>query len=163
MSPSFDFREPDRFTTGAVGPPGQRVFYLQAAEGSQVATLKLEKQQVIALADYLERVLSDLPPVEPDRSTGLELVEPLDPAWVVGPLGVAYDERDDRVVLVAEELLTDEDHEPDDGASARFYLDRDQVASFIDLARQLVEAGRPPCVLCGLPMDPDGHVCPRSN
>ena len=62
MPVSFDFREPDRFTAGTVGEPGRRVFYLQAAEGPAVASLRLEKQQVTALADYLERVLADLRP-----------------------------------------------------------------------------------------------------
>ena len=53
MSLSFEFTDPDLFTAGAVGPPGQRVFYLQAREGGHLASLKLEKQQVAALADYL--------------------------------------------------------------------------------------------------------------
>ena len=28
---------------------------------------------------------------------------------------------------------------------------------------RLVEAGRPPCPLCSLPLDPAGHDCPRTN
>ena len=28
---------------------------------------------------------------------------------------------------------------------------------------KIVAAGRPPCPLCGLPLDTDGHVCPRQN
>jgi hypothetical protein len=27
----------------------------------------------------------------------------------------------------------------------------------------LVEQGRPPCPLCGYPLDPEGHACPRTN
>ena len=59
----FDLREPDRFTAGAVGEPGSRVFFLQAVEGTQVVSLRLEKQQVGALGQYLQGVLSDLPVV----------------------------------------------------------------------------------------------------
>ena len=63
---SFDLGEPDGFTAGAVGPKGQRVFYLQAREGRLVVTLKLEKQQVGALADYLEQIYS-LPQLRSER------------------------------------------------------------------------------------------------
>ncbi|HEX7097326.1 MAG TPA: DUF3090 family protein, partial [Acidimicrobiales bacterium] len=74
---SFDLQEPDHFTTGAIGPKGQRVFYLQAREGDLVVTLKVEKQQVGALADYLERMLEDLPSTGPPTPPAApELVEP---------------------------------------------------------------------------------------
>jgi uncharacterized repeat protein (TIGR03847 family) len=164
VSDSFDFRDPDGFTAAALGPPGQRIFYLRATEGPAVATLKIEKQQVAALAEYLERVLADLPPVEPDTSADLSFNEPVSEAWVVGPLGVAYDEEDDRVVLVAEELvIEDEPSTTAEPRSARFHLDRRQVAAFVNRARELVESGRATCLICGLPMDPAGHACPRNN
>lgn len=163
MSSSFDLR-PDRFTAGAVGPPGRRVFYLQAVADDQVVTLRLEKQQVAALAEYLAGILSDLPP--PDAPTGApaELVEPALEEWVVGSLGVAYEEAEDRVLLVAEELVIEEGDEPARRpAVARFHLTRTQVAAFVEQAAALVRAGRPRCRVCGRPMDPDGHVCPRGN
>jgi uncharacterized repeat protein (TIGR03847 family) len=53
LDASFDFERPDRFTTGTVGEPGQRVFYLQARQGRQLVTLKTEKEQVRALAEHL--------------------------------------------------------------------------------------------------------------
>jgi uncharacterized repeat protein (TIGR03847 family) len=34
---------------------------------------------------------------------------------------------------------------------------------FIERARRVVAAGRPPCPLCGQPLDPAGHLCPRHN
>ena len=46
---------------------------------------------------------------------------------------------------------------------ARILLTREQAAAFAIRATQLVEAGRPPCPLCGLPLDPSGHDCPRTN
>jgi uncharacterized repeat protein (TIGR03847 family) len=161
---SFEFTDPDLFTAGAVGPPGERVFYLQARESGQLASLKLEKQQVAALADYLAEQLADAPDVGPDVAVDLELVEPAVPEWIVGPLGIAYDDDVDRFILVAEELLDAEDTEQGvEPATARFRLRRDQVAAFVDHARALVAAGRPPCFLCGQPVDPAGHICPRNN
>jgi len=158
---TFDLREPDRFTAGAVGEPGSRVFFLQAVEGTQVVTLRLEKQQVGALGQYLQGVLNDLPVVPvTERPSDMDLVEPVVAEWVVGTLGVAYDTESDRIVLQADELV-DEDEE--DGGLARFHLTRAQVVAFCELAEDLVAAGRPPCPICGQPMDPDGHICPRSN
>lgn len=169
----LDFRMPDRFTTGTVGDPGQRVFYLQVAEDARVATFRLEKQQVAALAESLEKLLLDIPvPDEPPG--GLELVEPLIPEWIVGAMGIGYDEDDDRILIAAQELRPEGD-EPDDdvddfvGAdedapgTARIMITRAQAAAFVGHARTVVEAGRPPCPFCGRALDPDGHACPRMN
>lgn len=187
-SASYDFETPDFFTTGTVGPSGRRVFYLQAREGGRVVTLKLEKEQVGALGEYLAKLLADLPKPGP-LPTDLALLEPVQEAWVVGSLGVAYDEAADRILIVAEELTEeaeDEEEEEEEGeetavetgseaeqtaeteessdtAKARFRLTRPQAAAFVERARALVQAGRPICRTCGLPIDPDGHPCPGTN
>ena len=161
---TFDLREPDRFTAGAVGEPGARVFFLQAVEGTQVVSLRLEKQQVGALGQYLQGVLNDLPVVPvTERPSDMDLVEPVVAEWVVGTLGVAYDTEADRIVLQADELVDEDDEDEEDAGLARFHLTRAQVVAFCEHAESLVAAGRPPCPICGQPMDPDGHVCPRSN
>ncbi len=164
--PSFNLLAPDWFVAAAEGPPGRRVFYVQAAEDHLVVTLRCEKQQVAALADYLDGLLGDLAP-EPDAAAvppPAQPVEPLGGAWVVGPIGVAYDDEDDRIVVVFEEMPDDE-HAPEEaqGASLRLHLTREQVAAFVTRGRELVSAGRPPCRFCGLPLDPEGHACPRMN
>jgi uncharacterized repeat protein (TIGR03847 family) len=170
----LDFRDPDRFTTGTVGPPGQRVFYLQVAQADREATFRLEKQQVAALADSLAELLTDL--AEPSGPPpDLSLHEPVTPEWIVGAMGIGYDDDDDRIMIAVQELApTDEE---DDGASApvdpldelegpataRVLLTRDQAAAFVAHARSVVESGRPPCPFCGRPIDHDGHACPRMN
>ena len=161
---TFYLREPDRFTAGAVGEPGARVCFLQAVEGTQVVSLRLEKQQVGALGQYLQGVLDDLPVVPvTERPSDMDLVEPVVAEWVVGTLGVAYDTEADRIVLQADELVDQDDEDEEDAGLARFHLTRAQVVAFCEHADSLVAAGRPPCPICGQPMDPDGHVCPRSN
>ena len=149
-----EFVDVDRFTTDAIGPPGQRVFYLQAAAGTTVLTLRLEKQQVAVLAQYLAGLLADLPPV-PDPPTELELLQPFEEAWVVGEIAVAVDEALDRMIVRADELEGER--------AARFVLTRGQVQAFVVRATSLVEAGRPPCPLCGRPIDPEGHMCLKTN
>lgn len=168
MSASFELPDLDVFTTGAIGAPGHRVFYVQARTPTMTITLRLEKQQVAALGQYLQNLLADLPHVpDPPDDDSLELVEPLVPEWVVGTLGVAYDADEDRVLLAADELVaTDDEGNPGpdvEQATARFRLTRAQAAAFSRRAVVIVEAGRPPCRLCGRPMDPEGHICPRTN
>ena len=170
MSTSFDFDEPDHFTTGTEGEPGHRVFYLQAAQDGAVATLRLEKQQVVVLAEYLAGLLE--PPEGEGEGEAVALIEPVLAEWVVGSLAVAYEEADDRVLLVAEELVpsppegeeqADEASEAVDPATARFHLTRTQAVAFIRRTGELVAAGRPTCPLCGRPIDPEGHACPKLN
>src|SRR6476646_8327563 len=92
MGDHFSFDELDVFTAGTVGPPGQRIFYLQARHGLASVTLRCEKQQVAALGRYLADLLSDLPDPDDVPIAGqLQLEEPVDDAWTVGPIGVAYD------------------------------------------------------------------------
>ena len=158
MSPSLDLGDVDRFAVGTRGAVGRRVFLLQCRSDTTVLTLKVEKQQVAVLAEYLGRLLKDLP--RPGHlPEDLDLEEPAEPHWVVGTLGVSYEELIDRVVLVAEALVAEEE----EGDTARFTVTREQAAAFAVRATTLVEAGRPPCPLCGLPLDPSGHQCPRTN
>jgi uncharacterized repeat protein (TIGR03847 family) len=158
---SFDLPAPDVFTTGTVGPAGQRVFYLQARDGDLVVTVRCEKQQVAALADYFAGLLEDLEPAPYGVATNdLQLTEPFQEIWTVGPIGVAYDEPGDRIIVVLEELVAED---ADEGASVKVRLNRGQVSAFVRHARELVSAGRPPCRFCGLPLDPEGHACPRMN
>lgn len=167
MSRSFELPEAEWATVGAVGAPGQRTFYIQARQESQLVTLKLEKQQVAAIADFLAEVLADLPaPEEPgDGQEGL--AEPVLAEWAVGTLQLAYDGSSDRIVVLAEEIGMADDEEveeadPDRGV-ARIGLTRASAAMIVRVGSELVRAGRPSCALCGRPMDPEGHSCPRTN
>jgi uncharacterized repeat protein (TIGR03847 family) len=175
VSVFYEFEDVDAFTTGAIGRPGARVFFLQARQGKQRVAVKCEKQQVSAIAQYLRRVLNDLPPPD-DRpmSSSLELVEPVREAFVLGPIGLGYDRNTDRVVVQLEEMTVGDNRDDDDvdtdledatsdDGHIRIYVTRGQAASFCEHAEQVVAAGRPDCRWCGLPIDPDGHPCPRMN
>jgi uncharacterized repeat protein (TIGR03847 family) len=161
MSASFEFVAPDHFTAGAVGPPGQRVFYLQSREKGTLVTLKSEKEQVRALAQYLSSLLEKLPAVAERMPRNLSLLEPVDAAWIVASIAVGYDEARDRILVVANELL--EEEEGGDAASARVLITRAQAAAFVKQADVLMKGGREICPWCSQPKDPGGHTCPRSN
>ncbi len=163
MSESFHFEAVEMLTVGTLGPKGQRVFYLQCLAEGELVSLKFEKQQAAALAEYLDRVLGQLPEEgdEGEPPGDLDMREPVVEAWTIGALGIAYDERGDRVILVAEELVEDEDAA---GASARFGLSRAQVIALVARARAVVASGRPPCPYCLRPLEPsNADWCPCHN
>ncbi len=167
MSVFHEFDDVDKFTVGTVGRPGERTFFLQIRADETRLTVKCEKQQAAAIAQYLNKVLSDLPPVEERPISGaMELSDPLDAVFVLGPIGLGYDRSNDRVLLQLEEAgEVDENGEPidDDRGHVRIYITRGQAAAFAKHAGQVIESGRPECTWCGNPMDPDGHACPRMN
>ena len=127
MNETLDLGDLDRFTVGAVGPVGRRVFLLECrSENAVTLTLKVEKQQVAVLAEYLSRLLArtSLVPWRIQSPRTLELDGSTDPQWVVGTLGVSYDEDSEpHRVLVAEELV----EEGEDGDVARCAVTRAQA------------------------------------
>jgi uncharacterized repeat protein (TIGR03847 family) len=162
----FDLPDVDRFTAGTVGEPGQRVFFLQASAGGELVTVQCEKTQVGALGEYLAQLLADLPaPDVTSVPSELELLDPVDPVWIAGQIGVVFDESRDRMVVRIDELQ-DADPEEDDeltGGMLRVALTRAQVHGFVVRAATLVASGRPECPLCHRPIDPEGHMCIKTN
>ena len=162
MSESYRLDAPDHFTVGTVGLPGERVFYLQGREADALVTLKCEKTQVAALGDYLAGLLARAAGGAPAAGTAQALLQPIEAAWPVGSLGVGYDEAGDRIIVMANEAVDDEQETAGEPATARFAITRAQAATFVAHAHTLQRAGRPTCPMCGEPKDVT-HVCPRSN
>ncbi|MBL8058708.1 MAG: DUF3090 domain-containing protein [Anaerolineales bacterium] len=166
----YELNPASHITTGAVGQPGQRVFYLQALQGAETVTLIVEKLQVEALAQSILQMVEelyekfpDLARVEADyRAERMTLKKPIDPAFRVGQLGLGYDADRDLIVLVAQEVTT-EQRGPEEAGVARLFATRTQMLALAEHGRAIVRQGRPICGLCGQPMDPAGHFCPRSN
>ncbi len=161
MSRSFELASPDLFTTGAIGGPGERVFYVQGREGRTVVTLKSEKEQVRALAHYLAGLLEKVPDAGDPPPADAALLEPVDAAWPIASIAVGYDAEHRRIVIIANEVQ--EDEEGGEPATARFAITRAQAAAFVERAEGLMRASRPICPVCSQPKDAAGHVCPRSN
>jgi uncharacterized repeat protein (TIGR03847 family) len=176
MSSSFHFDDLDALVPGTIGEPGARVFYLQARHGDQVVSFRMEKEQVGMLGQYLGQLASAMGTTDPDRDIA-GLIEPVQPEWVVGSLAVGVDEDAKLIFVTAEELVPDDDFDEDfdddtidellesepSGAEAVFTLRLGQAAAFAEAAQELLAAGRPPCRLCGRPIGPEGHACPRWN
>lgn len=174
----FFFDSPDRFVAGTVGEPGERTFFLQAAGDGRVTSVALEKVQVAALAERLEELLTEVrrrgaevpAVVAPELEDVRPLDQPILEEFRVGTMALAWEPEDERVVIEAQavtaegeavEPLTDDDAEGPDVLRVR--LTPEQVRAFAKRAARVVAAGRPPCPFCGLPLDPEGHLCPRQN
>lgn len=151
----MEFDRPDDFLPGTVGEPGARVFYLQARVGHRVVSLRCEKEQVMALAQFLVKIVGEDGPIDPNG----ELIEPIDEAFTVGNLLVSSADDDGSVVVVAEELVDSDD----DGSSLRIRLTPAAARGFANRAGRLMAGSRPICELCGFPRDPTDHACPRLN
>ena len=188
----YEFEPPERFVAGTVGAPGERAFYLQARGGGRLVSVALEKVQVTLLAEKLDELLGEanrrfglkLPELDVTAPDNDPLDTPIDEEFRVGTLGLAFDVDTSTVVIEAiavadtdEETDDDEDEVDDDEEVAeedfeaatadldrlRVRLTPEETRAFIERAKRVVSAGRPPCPLCGQPLDPAGHRCPRHN
>ncbi|MFL6137176.1 MAG: DUF3090 domain-containing protein [Frankiaceae bacterium] len=173
-----EFDPPDRFVAGTVGQPGQRTFFLQATAGGQVISVALEKVQVSVLAERLGELLDEVRrrggDVPATPAPGVDDVAPLDQPILeefrVGTLALAWDSDSERVIVEARAVTEEEDDaeplsdEDENGPDVlRVHLTPAYARAFVKRALRVVAAGRPPCPFCGLPLDPEGHVCPRQN
>ena len=178
--PVYSYDPPDRFIAGTVGQPGDRTFYLQAKAGSRVTSVSLEKGQVSQLAERLDELLDEVvrrtgeagevpAAAPPSLADDGPLDLPLTEDFRVGAIALAWDHDDGCVIIEAQEE-TEEPIEPlaedipEDGpAVLRVRITAAAARAFSRRALQVVSQGRPPCPLCGLPLDAAGHVCPRQN
>jgi uncharacterized repeat protein (TIGR03847 family) len=186
----YDYGLPDRFVAGTVGQPGNRTFFLQARRGSALVSVVLEKVQVQVLAERMALLLAEVArrgvrvpeALLPGDDDTAPLDEPLVEAFRVGTMTLAWDGESDEIVVEAraqidEDEDDDEDDEPDQDDDEPELSDDDpegpdlvrvrltpaRARAFAERALRTVAAGRPPCPVCGQPLDPTGHLCPRRN
>lgn len=178
------FDPPERFVAGTVGEPGSRTFFLQARTGARIVSVALEKQQVAALAERVDELLDEVmasqstegvvPAVAP---VGLEdsepLEQPIEEEFRAGTMTLSWDPDDERVVIevfpfsetavVAPEQVEEDLEEPEPDEVMLVRLEPGSARAFVKRTEQVLEAGRPSCPFCGVPVDPSGHLCVRAN
>jgi uncharacterized repeat protein (TIGR03847 family) len=185
----FFYDAPDRFVAGTVGLPGRRSFFLQATAAGRTTSVALEKTQVAALAERIDELLDEVvrrsggnapvPAVSPSELADTAPLEsPVEEEFRVGTMALAWDGEDERMIVEAQALVELEADSEEDLADAEERLLQDDengppmlrvrltgtmARAFAKRALEVVNAGRPPCPLCSLPLDPEGHVCPRQN
>jgi len=166
----IDLRPISHITIDAIGQPGKRIFYLQGWQGTRNVTLIVEKIQVQSLAVGLDQFMTEVLQQFPELTEvddgyiedQMRIQPPVDPLFRVGELGLGYDAENDLVVLVAREVVA-EDQDPGQAKAVRFWCSRSQVRALCRWGMQVAAQGRPICPQCGEPMDPEGHFCPKKN
>jgi uncharacterized repeat protein (TIGR03847 family) len=151
---NYVFNEPDKIMVGVRGDVGNRLFLFQVREGRRLAIIKCEKIQLAALAEWISHVVGELgrPGHLPDD---FSLEPEYESDFVAGDIAVSLDEEAQAIDVTMESI------EEDSSLSVR--LTREWAAGLAIAIVRLVEAGRPLCPLCGGPLDPKGHDCPRTN
>lgn len=137
-------------TAGAIGKPGQRTFFVQAEKGLERVTLVCEKEQVQALADAVDEMVTNL-----EQEFGLARHENLkvdedamqvkeeEPLFRIGAMGLGYDANRDKILLVAQEALAEEEEERDP-REVRLFATRAQMQIVSQYAREVIGKGRNP-------------------
>jgi uncharacterized repeat protein (TIGR03847 family) len=161
--PIFELDPTERIAVAAVGQPGRRQFFLLASGAGRTLTLSCEKSQIQALIVRLQEMIATQGIEAAAPAAADSGLQPGEPEWQVGEMGLGYHEDRRMFVLVASQGAAGEEGPVDDAPSVRFWLSHKQVVAFSKQAETVLGAGRPLCPRCGLPMDPAGHPCPVSN
>jgi uncharacterized repeat protein (TIGR03847 family) len=184
----IDLDAPDRFASGAVGDPSDRVFYLQAVQGPRIVSVMLEQEQIAILADRVLAVVDELErrglaAIDAGPAGIVEsrpLQQPLREEFRVGTMTIAWDEDVDELVIEARSMTfdagagesalrdgdeVDDDEIPDDAPIGpdvlRVHLTPLMAQQFARRADMIAGDTHPPCPFCGEPLEPTGHLCPR--
>ena len=159
----YRFGLPSRIVPEAFGQPGQRTFRLFLESGAATASMWLEKEQLSELALYFQEISDSLS----DDAKATEASSP-EPEWSggvtsldfkVGRLALGHDSSSNCFLLVTHEIEAVDENE----AILSFWVTLRQGADLAEEALKVCAAGRPRCFLCGQPINPDGHNCPRAN
>jgi uncharacterized repeat protein (TIGR03847 family) len=149
-NPLYEFDPVTHITAGALGMPGQRIFYIQAEHGLDRVTLLCEKEQIQALAEAIDEMEDKLEEeFKLARVAAMTVDEvkmtvkgPFEPLFRVGAMALGYDANRDRVLLVAQEALAeDEERDPQE---VRLFATREQMQALSMYAKDVVQRGRSP-------------------
>ena len=175
---SYIFDPVERFVAGTVGQPGERTFFIQARTGTRLISVALEKSQLEALSLRIQEIIKEVrasypgTPIDKVSRDDAPLENPIEEEFRVGMIGLAYDperasiEIDFQAVTENDPAQDDELIEismQDQGDLLRVVVTLGMAQAFASRSLNVIGAGRKPCPFCGGPLDPRGHLCPRSN
>jgi uncharacterized repeat protein (TIGR03847 family) len=166
-----------KFTTDAIGKPGQRTFFIQGETDNETISLIYEKIQLQSLIVAIIRFFENLHEKYPDLNheegkfseTDMRITPPVDPLFRIEDLNLVFDPDQDKVCIVAKEIIFEQEDPAsqmkaqDDARIVNYWCSRDQLSQFVNWGVELLQRGRPICPLCNEPIEPEGHLCPKKN
>ena len=160
----------ESFMVGTIGQPGEREFYLQAKYRNGIHSFAIDKLQVTALADRMALLIGELKAADYrfENVIANNFEVPLIPEFQIGVIGIIWMGTTEQVSLDLQEIVQGDNdlipiEEEDGPAIFRLLMSPDIANAFISQSRKIVAAGRAPCPFCALPINKDGHLCPRAN
>jgi uncharacterized repeat protein (TIGR03847 family) len=138
----------------------------------------VEKSQVIALGERTKIMLREIKKSDPtivvksNETDDAPLEQPIFEEFRAGVIAMAWDSENSVLVYELREVTSNDDDTDDEVVFdekdlsvdlLRVHVSPTQAASFSKRCLSLASAGRIPCPFCGIPIDPNGHLCPRSN
>lgn len=157
------------------GEPGHRTFRLDIHSGPANCSIWMEKEQLFQLGVYLQGAVGRLSQEERDKESNLQAEiwsgAELAIDFKAGQMLLSHDQDSNAFYLQAYQRETDDraeeespqSDEPGDAESVGFWITTAQAGSLAEEALKICAAGRPSCFLCGQPINPEGHACPRAN
>ena len=168
------------------GEPGLRTFRVDAHSGSAISSVWMEKEQLLQLGVYLRDMVGRLSKEDRDKESDLR-----EDVWSGGDLNIdfkagqmllSYDKDSNAFYLQAYERenielpegdsphgsegsdpQSDDANENPETESVGYWITTAQAIVLGEESLKICAAGRPTCFLCGQPINPDGHACPRAN
>lgn len=174
----YEFNPVERFVAGTVGVPGERTFFIQARTGSRVVSVVVDKSQVIALGERTKIMLREIKKSDPTvaiRTNEVDdapLEQPIFEEFRAGVIAMAWDAENSVIVYELREMTTSDENDEEEVIFdekdltvdvLRVHVSPSQASAFSKRCISLANAGRTPCPFCAIPIDPSGHLCPRSN
>ena len=151
------------FEADAIGLAGQRTFRLRLVTAQGAASLRLEKEQVRALATAVEQGSGPAPPPDSDRA------RPAPPPlrdFPLHPPSTSTSAASPSATTPAPTSSPSTSLTPmpriRNVPTLRTTFTRDQARLFTVQSEAAVASGRPTCPLCKEPLD-DEHFCPPAN
>lgn len=160
----YTFEHIERFVIGTIGMPGEREFFLQVVSEKRTFSFAIEKGQAVALVDRLRELMRELRRRDSARFQGLlesvaiddlPLETPVESEFSLGEMSLMWVDDSDRILFEADGI--------EEEKSLTVPITLGEATEFIRRSERVISAGRAPCPFCGLPLNLDGHLCPRAN
>ena len=165
----------DNVVAESLGKPGERTFKVTAESRRGRAVVWMEKEQLFQVALAIRQFAAATEqPTDPERYHP-EMPAPPVPIEIefrAAGMSLRHDRSTD--IFTVEAANVDPEAEREAGGEAetdeeeptvavQFSFSRPNGVKLSEQAMEVCAAGRPRCQLCGGPIDPEGHVCPKKN
>ncbi len=167
MEKRYEFDEVNLLYTVAMGAPGKRTFFLIMGQKEEWVRVWLEKEQLETLGLAIDQFIFSLSQeqrnllqkaeetsLSDDAPSGMPSAE-----LEIDQITLGFDQEKATLDFLVHGLGPQKENQAELFCRATL----EQLKKLGSQAKSICAAGRPLCVLCGRPMDPEGHICPKDN